>query len=395
MQQQGAYVSVDQICREWLAKREKSIHTYWKALMYAGEAVQELTLSTLPLLQHTVLSRGKDQNWFDLPEGVTAIVSVGIPYRGTWRPIGMNGTIMAFPKYSGQSDLGTGFGEGFNQGVQLNPGDGGLKLASFSGDDFSPEDFATATVPQGMEESDWLGGDAALFNRFDTVALNLASGQIFTGPKFPVDKLYVVYVSVGTVDTMTRIPIIAKKAVEAYITWQYQATKRGGTQSAAAEQFEWSRQHKILRARLNPLTITGIKQIHTSAFPKSYDYNRFEPYKVNDNGGSGPTPSGLTYHVWSQPNYSVPADNDAIEAQPSVAIPGDLSMVIQFLNANSEYLYFAFPKNQANPTQYYINEYDYGTLGLGGTFAQKVTVEDYDIIISNFPTIITDPATFT
>ena len=52
----SALISVSDICNSWLLKKGKTeTHSWWKVLPIACEAVQELTLTTIPMVHHAIL----------------------------------------------------------------------------------------------------------------------------------------------------------------------------------------------------------------------------------------------------------------------------------------------------------------------------------------------------
>jgi hypothetical protein len=81
------------------------------------------------------------------------------------------------------------------------------------------------------------------------------------------------YISDGSeVDNATQINPYAKSAIEAYINWKWKENNRSYSEyERTRAQRQFDHQHKILRARLNPLTLSDIKAIiyqNTSGAPR-------------------------------------------------------------------------------------------------------------------------------
>lgn len=273
IQPPGSYIGIDDICNSWLTSHEKHDNSYWKVIKYAADAVRELSLTSLPLLQHKILTRPAGQNWFDLPDDFTAEVSMGIRFGDSWLPVGMSQQLLGMPAFLGNGDLDV---DDFNpndlntQGDQTNWGSQDQTQPSFNPANFSGSNFLAATVPSGASNTvAWL--DTWLCNHWDLLeTVVLTPSQILTGKYFYGDELYLVYVGIGSVDSMTHIPIAAQATIEAYIDWKWMQNRRNGLREAAGYRQLYNREHKILRARLNPLSIIDIK--HAMTIYKRYRY---------------------------------------------------------------------------------------------------------------------------
>lgn len=295
----GAFISADQIVCSWLINHEKTIHTYYKIIKLVADCVRELSLTTLPMVNHAILKRPWDQGWFTLPGDYVDYCALGIRQGEFWRPIGVNDQLMPMPNNVGNGEFdGDEFGNAFNtQGDWtnwLNP-KGNVQPASFNPDDFNSPDFNitgnTIPNPNGLsgnfigdypyglggyttgipffwsETYDYYGenkgrafglGDGF---RPDVVTVNPKDGVIMCPQSFPSCFLYLSYIATGTVDTMTQIDIRAQATIEAYVTWKYWDHKRNGKQEAAIAKQEYDMQHRILRSRIAHLSTTDVRRI--------------------------------------------------------------------------------------------------------------------------------------
>lgn len=291
-----AFKSLKEICNSWLLKNEKHPNSMWKIIPLAAEAIQELTLTSLPMVQHALLTKPDGQNWFVLPEDFTAVVSIGIRDGETYRSIGMSNMLMPAGAKNTGGDLNPDeFGNDLGvRGDQVNWADYGTtgRPADFSAADLLDTDFDTEGVV-AIGGSAWAG-----WWRTDTVAINVAQGQIMAHSQFPGSELYLVYVGIGNINTMTHIPLIAQAAIEAYIDWKYIQNKRGGIREGGAFMKLFQRQHKILRARINPLTVTDIKQLRNQQWYPRNSVSSLSLAATND-GSAAVAPTGFDYYTFS------------------------------------------------------------------------------------------------
>lgn len=279
----NAFISLDQICYSWLLRQNKTIHFYYKALSLASEAIRELSLTSLPLVNHKIIEKQDDETWFILPNDYTDWVSVGLRTGEFWRPVRVHNKLMPMPNtVSGSGSFGDDVDIDDSDWTNwLNPKT--LETVStFSGDFFSGNSF-NATLPtttlfngsmfngQQFETDGGISdGDSVVSTmkslsdesyRNDIVSINAEKGIIVTPVGFPSNELYLVYVGIGGVDSMTHIPVIAQSTIEAYISWKYAMNKRGGLSEGRVLKEEYNEQHRILRARLNEMTTVDVLRI--------------------------------------------------------------------------------------------------------------------------------------
>lgn len=256
-----ALISVDEICREYLLKREKTMHAYYKVLPLACEAVQELTLTgSMEFMNHVELTKEDNESWFVLPEGFVDWVNVGLRFSERWVPIGVSTRLIDTPATSGSQ----GFNEEYN-GEFEHSGEWeqwkdscGMPYYGFNGGVYPWwGGSAIHTDTRGSITS----GFFTNVPRPDEVTFNVQKGIIMCPNNFPSNKLYLIYTSVGTADTMTYIPVKAQACVEAYIAWKYALNRRGGIGEAKYMAEEYNKQHRLLRARNSTMTPAVVRRI--------------------------------------------------------------------------------------------------------------------------------------
>jgi hypothetical protein len=312
----AALISIDEICTSWLLKKGKSFHSWWKILPIASEAVQELSLTSLPIVQHVELTKSDNENYFVLPKGFTDWVSVGVRIGDRWRPVAVSERLMPYPDENcGGGQFNGGFSNGFKRRGDwkkwLNT-ECKFGTADFFDSDFLEDDFSiTDTVIEeegvinpfpdaygaffpfnyGMYDTNAIGElvQGHFTNRLkgDEVTFNVNKGVVMCPDDFPVNSLYLVYVGIGTADTMTYIPIKAQAAIEAYIDWKYAQNKRGGLAEARGWKMLYDEQHRLLRSRLNRLTTTVVRRIVDRGYQIGGSWNQNNNFISSTNRGSG------------------------------------------------------------------------------------------------------------
>lgn len=74
----GALISVEEITEDILLKRGMTQHFWWRILPLVCEAVQEIGLTSMPIVRHTQITKLPNETWFKIPNGFIDWVSVGI-----------------------------------------------------------------------------------------------------------------------------------------------------------------------------------------------------------------------------------------------------------------------------------------------------------------------------
>lgn len=293
----NGYISLKQIVNTMLAKKEAPPHRFWKYLLLGGEAVRELQLTaSMSMINHAILTKDADNDYFELPKGYTDHIIVGARVGSYWRPLPMTDNLIGIPNTQGNGQFSGSFDSGQidvngNWTSWVSP-TGADVPASFN-DDFDDQDFQetdSTTTPTNAQEnaqfvtnnswgisnglypfffSDYVDNWAEIRGRqwglgdgmrVDNYTINRQKGLLIVSKSFPYQDLYMQYISVGKIDTMTQIPIEAQAAIEAYIEWKYEANKRNGANIGYLKE-EFNEQRRMARARINPITTTEIKRI--------------------------------------------------------------------------------------------------------------------------------------
>lgn len=387
----NSYISIKEIVSSWLLKKEKHPNSKWKIYPLAAEAIQELALTSLPLIQHVLLTRPAGQTWFDLPDGYTEYVSVGQRYGDSFRPLGVSNKLLPFPAMAGAGDLGNDFGSGYGNSAQYNWMDGAPgQAADFNPADFGSDDFLTAQAAASGMSADQLMQYWVVngYQRTDTVIIDPVAKQIITGAHFGVDEIYLVYVGVGTVDSMTEIPVIAQAAIESYIDWKYVQNKRGGIREGGAFRLLFNKQHKILRARLNQITTTDIKQLRNQQWYGSGYRNPYWQYGQPATTTTAPVfISATSVYSGTKPTSGVLPGASIIQGfRQDYHQTQDINLA--YNSVVPEIAWAAWPATEVGINGFYINPFDFGPFGPGGTFATPVYSDGFWYTETNYATEI-------
>src|SRR5690606_15071971 len=200
MRLENAFISIDQICNSWLLRRGKTIHSYYKCLALAAEAVRELALSSLPIINHKIIKRDDYGNWFELPKDLTAFVSAGIRDGEYWRPAAINRQLMPMPDIRKDGQFSSDFDNEMQDGAWHNwigaapeeSDSGTITNGHFSPSFFSDKDYYTSTITnKGVVAIN----RRAFCPRADELIVNMERGIAMLPSGFSSNEIYLVYVA--------------------------------------------------------------------------------------------------------------------------------------------------------------------------------------------------------
>lgn len=328
---QDAFISGHQINQEWLLKRGKTQHSYYKANAFMCEAVQEMALSGLKIGQrHILLKKKSGEDCFNLPAGYTGWSAVGIRRGGTWIPVAVSDRLMPYEPTAGTTGEfnGTQFGEQFATSGPLvswqqhdhpNTPEGAFSGQYFDNATIDTNAATTTPVtapcysycnegfmPFGMWGWGWNNintwGEYTSYEYVNrpTVWINEQQGKIMCSRSFPGNELYLEYVAVGLslMDGGCFIPIMYQQAIETYMDWCWASRKRNADKSAVAIAYNsWLTQRKIAVARQDPFNLTSFKRVLNREYWRDECYGGGAPCEVpaivTGGGNSGTSTSFL------------------------------------------------------------------------------------------------------
>lgn len=239
------------IIRGWLLKRGYPIHYYTEGLFHSSNGLRELSFDTLKIINTVRLPVG-DYKEVDLPDDFVDDLGVSIPVGDRLQPIPKNDTITPLRAID-------------TTGIFALPND----------PTNTAEQTVFAVTPTYLwfwNINDWgeptgryfgAGGGAKL-NGYRVVK---ERRQIQLTGTFSSDSVVLMYISNGlSVDNATQVDVQAIAAIQSYIDWQ-RSPNAAIKDSAEARTFYNER--RVLRSRMNDLTITDLKNIFRSQITAS------------------------------------------------------------------------------------------------------------------------------
>jgi hypothetical protein len=239
----ASLTSLDQITRRWLLENGRPIHYYLEGLLHASTCLRELTFDSLQVVNTKILTLN-DYGAIDLPNDFTDEVMVGVSAGGKIQPV---------PKTTG-----------------LNP-------LRYVDDDFNYVNYTDTVQNAGESTYGFIPGAMWFWNMnewgeptgryFGAGGGAKANGyQVFrernqiqlTGT-FTSPTAVLMYISDGqSADNATQIDTRAWSAINAFIAWKTSPNKNN---RFSAEGSNFSNQRRLLRAKLNDLTVADIINI--------------------------------------------------------------------------------------------------------------------------------------
>jgi len=239
------YTTLDMIIRRTLLERGLPMHYYIEMLFHQASAIRELAKDTLKIVNSANLPLN-DYNSIDLPadfkDDISVCIPVGgllqpVPKRDSINPIRVNNAITgAFEPYPSQVDADSGevtfFGLSTNFFWFWNVSDYGEPTGRYFG-----------------------ANGGAQLNGYKVIK---ERRQIQLTETFTSTDVILLYVSNGqSVDNATQVEWDAFRAIQSYSDWQ---RSPNAAIKDSPEARTYYNEKRLLRANLNPMTLTDLKQ---------------------------------------------------------------------------------------------------------------------------------------
>jgi len=237
-------ITLNGVTRSCLLLHRKPIHYYYRFLKYSADCLQELIFDTLQIT-NTVRLPLNEFFEAEIPADNVDIVSIGVEAGQYTRPLVQKSTIARLPD-----------------------------IDSSTGDQIAYPDWSETDDWTGLfqwwgininSHGENTGGYYGLGAGSEPDTFNIIEEQniIKCNKNIGVSRIVVRYISDGTyANSLTQIPIYAKKTIETYNDWQYKEhSKSFGAYDADKAKAIFDRQHEILRARKNNLTPELVERI--------------------------------------------------------------------------------------------------------------------------------------
>ena len=242
------YTSLHKIITGYLLQRKYPIHFYVDFLIYAQRGFEELNYDTLGNVR-TVKLEINDYDAVTLPEDFLDLCKIGVVNGQFVKPLVSRNGINRLNNFD-------------TDGTTKIPYPETSLFNSF---------YTDVNFNDNGEFTGRLYGLKA--DRSDSYKILKERNEIQLHQSINATHVILEYISDGSeVDNATQINPYAKATIEAFINWKWKENNRSYSEyERARAQRQFDHQHKILRARLNTLTLSDIKNIiyqNTSGAPR-------------------------------------------------------------------------------------------------------------------------------
>jgi hypothetical protein len=229
-------------------EKNLSLHYYAEGLFHAAACLRELSFDTLQIV-NTLRLPINSYYAVDLPDDFVDDVMVGVPVGGRFQVVAKNDGISPLRLATTAGDYTTS-----------SQGENGLETVGVG---YFPYalwyyNFNEYGEPTGR----FFGaGGGAYQNGYKVIR---DRRQIQLTESFTSDSILLMYVSDGqSVDAASQISPMAFAAIQSWIAWK---KSPNADNPYSPEGVNYGKQRRLLRARLNDLTVTDIKQIIRKEF---------------------------------------------------------------------------------------------------------------------------------
>jgi hypothetical protein len=325
------FTSLDQVVKGYLLQRRYPFHFYIDFLIYAQRCFEEISFDSIGNVRTKKLTINS-YNAVTLPDDYMDWIKVGVENGQFVKPLinrpGINrlnnfssGNVVEFGQITAGADypngtytnvpLTGGTGTGATADITISLGTVPIVTLVSQGQGYTDGDILSASntdlggtgtgfsvvaslkVPfpavgneftsswpwygftvQWNDRLEYTGKNyGARVDRTDTFSIIPERNEIQLHNDIDATSIILEYISDGSeIDNATQITPYAKSTLEAYMNWKHKENGRSyGEGERLRAQREFDHQHRILRARINPLTIQDFKAAiyrNTSGAPK-------------------------------------------------------------------------------------------------------------------------------
>jgi len=240
------FTNLDIIVRRSLLEKGLPIHWYMEFLCHASACVRELSIDTLKII-NTANLPVNDYGAVDLPEDFVDDVAISIPTAGLLRGIPKKSNINPLRIHNDSGEFVPYTVNNLNNSTYYGFYQGGIWYWNFN-------DYGEPTGRFFGAR----GGEQFGYQVFKERRQIQLTGAFRNG------NIILQYISDGQrSNNLTQIDTLAFSTIQSYITW-YSSTNAGLKKSLEGDSYYKSKRE--LRARMNDLTITDIKNIVRNSY---------------------------------------------------------------------------------------------------------------------------------
>lgn len=244
-------ISLGQIIKNLLLKRQYPIHYYLQFLLYARDGLREIAMDeNLSTLRYKILVLDSN-NQATLPNDFLDYAKVSVRIDQYLRPLVEEGCLDTIPNYT------TAFVEQpYTQGVATDTNNASVWYNGY----LSPLWKGVNWNSYGENTGRQFGGVGI---RSDTFKIDKTRNIIKVNEYLSVTEVVIEYIGDGAdADSSTHINAYAQFAIESFAMWQFKEHNRTySAGEAEAERQRYINERQILRARLSDMTMDKLKRI--------------------------------------------------------------------------------------------------------------------------------------
>lgn len=246
-------ISLDKIVKNILLKRGYPVHYYIQFLVYAAQGLKEIAFDDRILTaRYKCLAVDQTSNTAELPNDYLDYTRVQVRVGQHVVPLVEDNSLQLVPNYNSDFEI-----QPYSEGVaEPSANTSGYYTTGYA----SPYWWVVNWNSWGENTGRMFGGVGGYS---DTFKVNKARNEIKINENLCVGEVVLEYISNGMdADSATHIDAYAQFAIEKFAMWQFKEHNRTysvGEAQVAKQDYENER--KVLRARLNGLTIDNLKRI--------------------------------------------------------------------------------------------------------------------------------------
>lgn len=244
------FTTLDKIVRSQLLNNQYPIHWYVQFMKFASDGVRELSFDTLRII-NSVLLEVNSYKAIDLPCDFVDWISVGIQQGQYIQPLVTSPSINRLFHYDSAGDI-TPYPDQFKEDDEKNGNIDGIGFLGYNWVTWNEYNEPIGRL-YGLGNFAGSNGFIVLPERNQIQLDNASCAKC----------IVLQYISDGQqCNSATMINSYAIKTIQSYITWQYKLHSRSYSDGQAQESERiYNNDHRILRGRMNDLSITDIKNL--------------------------------------------------------------------------------------------------------------------------------------
>lgn len=239
------WATVDNIVRRQLLEKSYPIHWYAEYLFHASTCIRQLSTDTLKIINSANLPVNTDSNSVTLPSDFVDDIAVTIPVGDLLQYVPKKNNLNPLRIHDATTGQFVPYTDLTTQGENT--------VFGFIGNWYWFWNISDYGEPTGR----YFGAGGG--EKLNGYMLVKERNQIQLTGTFTSENVVLLYISDGqSIDNATRVDSLAIDAIKSYINWM---TSPSAGIERSPEGMSYYNQRRLLRARLNDLTLTDLRDI--------------------------------------------------------------------------------------------------------------------------------------